>query len=306
MSLPDLDDKVDCHAAIDGCQKHGAFPEGAVARAQAAAGNWQQARRQGHAAPMRPLGLVLATVVAASPAAADGALTQAQRAYAGVEYGKCRDEAQRALGEPGDKQARLDAWRLLGLCQAALGDTDLAREAFKRMLAIDWGARLPEGLSPRFTSSFREAKGSFGGAPPLTLSVIEEQVEGGTRAVKLKLTDELELVHKIAWRGAAGSSGGPVRAAPLLQLELPTEVDVTVTALDKAGGEVAVLPIAAVAAAPSPPPLHNGVDESGFPWLGVAIGAGVLVVAGAAAGGAALVLLQPQAVTLKSDVAFGE
>ncbi len=255
---------------------------------------------------MRPLGLFLALVLAATPVAAEGPLSLAQRAYAGVEYGKCRDEAQRALDEPGDQQARVDAWRLLGLCQAALGDTDMAREAFKRMLAVDWGAKLQDGLSPRFTSSFREAKGSFSGTPPLALRVVEEKVEGGTRAVKLKLTDELELVQKIAWRGAAGSSGGPVRAAPLLVLELPAEVDVTVTALDKAGGEVATLPIAAVKAVAPPPPPPDTVEQGGFPWLGVAIGAGVLVVAGAAAGGAAFVLLQPQTVTLKSDVAFGE
>ena len=253
---------------------------------------------------MRPLALVFC-LLAAAPAAAEGPLAQAQRAYTAVEYGKCKDEAQRALDEPGDRSSRLDAWRLLGLCQAALGDIDAAREAFKRMLAVDWTAKLPEGLSPRFTSSFREAKGSFGGVAPLSLTVADTQVDGGTRIVKLKITDELELVHKIAWRGAAGSTGGPVRTAPLLQLELPSEVDVTVTALDKVGGELAVLELTAEKTEEAPPPPEEG-EQGGFPWLGVGIGAGVVLVAAAAAGGAAFVLLQPQVVTLKSDVAFGE
>lgn len=256
-------------------------------------------------AAMRTL-VLLCCALAAAPAAAADPLAQAQRAYTAVEYGKCKDEAQRALEEPGDRAARLDAWRLLGLCQAALGDTDAAREAFKRMLAVDWAAKLPDGLSPRFTSSFREAKGSFGGVAPLSLAVADQQIDGGTRVINLKITDELELAHKIAWRGAAGSSGGPVRAAPLLQLELPAEVDVTVTALDKAGGEVAVLAIAAhVAEQLQPLPPEEGA-QGGFPWVGVGIGAGVVLVAAAAAGGAAFVLLQPQVVTLKSEVAFGE
>lgn len=246
-------------------------------------------------------------VLGLTTAAADGSLAQAQRAYTAVEYGKCKDEADKALGGPGSRADRVDAWRLLGLCQAALGDTDAAREAFRHMLAVDWSARLPDGLSPRFTSSFREAKGSFGGVAPLSLVVADERIDGGTRVVKLKITDELELVHKVAWRGAAGSEGTPVRAAPLLQLEVPAEVDVTVFALDRAGGEVSELELAAVKPdeAPPPPP-DDEVKAGGFPWVGVAIGAGAVLVAAAAAGGAAFVLLQPQTVGLKSDVAFGE
>ncbi len=242
-----------------------------------------------------------------APAAADGSLAQAQRAYTAVDYGKCKDEAQRALEERATRAERVDAWRLLGLCQAALGDTDAAREAFKHMLAVDWSARLPDGLSPRFTSSFREAKGSFGGVAPLSLTVADERIDGGTRVVKLKITDELELVHKVGWRGAAGSAGTPVRAAPLLQLELPAEADVTVFALDRAGGELSFLELPALAPEePPPPPPDEEVKGGGFPWVGVAIGAGAVLVAAAAAGGAAFVLLQPQTVALKSDVAFGQ
>lgn len=253
----------------------------------------------------RPL-LVLLALACAPPAwAGEDALAGAQRAYAEVEYGKCRDEAQRALAAPADKPSRVDAWRYLGLCAAALGETDEAREAFKRMLAIDKDARLPDGLSPRFTSSFREAKGSFITGAPLAFTVERETVDGGTRAVRLKLTDELALVQKIGWRGEAGSSGGPVRAAPLLELEVPAEVDVTLYALDPQGGEVALLFLPAkkpIADAPPPPP--PAAEEGGFPWLVVGGVAGGVLLLGAAGVGTALLLAPPQAVTLKTDVVF--
>ncbi|HEY4219860.1 MAG TPA: hypothetical protein VGO62_00925, partial [Myxococcota bacterium] len=85
----------------------------------------------------RTLVAVAAAALASTGARADDAIAMAQRAYADVDYAKCKDEAQHALAAPGDKPARVDAYKYLGLCDAALNDTDKAREAFKRMLAID-------------------------------------------------------------------------------------------------------------------------------------------------------------------------
>lgn len=242
----------------------------------------------------------------ASPGVHADALADAQRAYADLDYGKCRDDAQRALQGKGDRPARVDAYRLLGMCHAALGDAESAREAFKRMLAVDKDARLPDGLSPRFTSSFREAKGSIVTGAPLALVVDDEVLDGGTKRLRLKVVDELAMVKNIAWRGAAGSSGGPIRAAPLLELEVPAEVDVTVVALDAAGGEVAGLSLPAAKKDEPPPPPPPGDEESGFPWLVVG-GAtiGVLALAGAGVG-IYLALQPPAAVTLKTDVVFGQ
>lgn len=242
--------------------------------------------------------------LAASPAAA-GALADAQRAYADVEYGKCRDDAQKALAGPAAKAERVDAWRYVGLCSAALGETNQAREAFKRMLAIDRDARLPDGLSPRFTSAFREAKGAHL-SPPLQLVVEDQTIDGGTRVVRLKVVDELGLVQKIGWRGAAGSSGGPFRAAARLELETPAEVDVTVTALDAQGGEVAILllPGSRPAAQPISSAAPAVVEEGGFPWLVVGGVAGGVLLLGAAGAAVAALLAPPQAVTVKTDVVF--
>lgn len=242
-----------------------------------------------------------------APTARADALADAQRAYADVDYSKCRDEAAKALQGKGDRPARVDAYRFLGLCEAALGDVEGARDAFKRMLAVDKDARLPDGLSPRFTSSFREAKGSFVTGAPLALIVDNETIDGGTKRLRLKVVDELSMVKNLAWRGAAGSSGGPVRAAPLLEIEIPAEVDVTVFALDAAGGEVAGLLLPAVRKEePPPPPSATGEEGGGFPWLAVG-GAvvGVAVLAGAAVG-VYVALQPPAAVTLKTDVVFGQ
>jgi hypothetical protein len=250
---------------------------------------------------------VLSFALLVAPAAWADALADAQRAYADVDYAKCRDDAAKALQSKGDRPARVDAYRLLGMCHAALGDTESAREAFKRMLAVDKDARLPDGLSPRFTSSFREAKGSFVTGAPLALVVDNETLDGATKRLRLKVVDELAMVKNIAWRGAAGSSGGPVRAAPLLEIEVPAEVDVTVVALDAAGGEVAGLSLPAVTKeAPPPPPPPPGEEGEGFPWLAVG-GAvvGVAVLAGAGVG-VYLALQPPAAVTLKTDVVFGQ
>ncbi len=254
--------------------------------------------------------LLLSVSARAQGGAPDGGLASVEKAYADVDYPRCRDEAQKALQQPARLSARVDAYRYLGLCDAAVGDVDKARDAFKHMLAIDKDARLPDGLSPRFTSSYREAKGSFVMGQPLSITVAGETLDGGVRVVRLKLVDELQLVQKIGWRGKGGASAAPVRAAPLIELELPAAVDVTVVAYDAAGGEVGLAPLPAKKAkAPPPPPPPKevaGGDGGGFPWLAVGgITGGILVLAAAGAG-AYLYFAPPQAVTLKTDVAFGD
>jgi hypothetical protein len=248
-----------------------------------------------------------AVMLGASPAnAVEDALAAAQRAYGDVDYAKCKDNADKALNVPADKPSRVDAWRLIGLCSAALNDTDKARDAFKHMLAIDRDARLPDGLSPRFTSSFREAKGAFVTGSPLAFTIVSERVDGGVRTIRIKLVDELDLVQKIAWHSPNGAQGPPVKAAPQQELQLPADVDVTVIALDQGGGEVAVLLLPAKKAeAPAPTAPQVKADDQPFPWLAVGgIAAGVVVLAAAGAITYA-VLAPPQQVTLKSDVVFG-
>lgn len=254
-------------------------------------------------------------VLALALVAAVPDLEAAQKAYVDVDYARCRDKAQAALLQPATLKERVDAWRLSGLCAAATGDTDGAREAFRMMLAIDGNAKLPEGLSPRFTSSFREAKGSWVGTTPLALSIASEEVGKDARTVRVKIDDEAELVSKIAWKGPSGTLSAPVKKAPQVELELPNGVDVVVVALDKAQGEVATLTLPARKTDTSSPldekpkaDADKVVDEDGGGSLGVVVGASVaaIVVVGAAAVVAGVLFSPPQKVNLKTDVVFAE
>jgi hypothetical protein len=246
-------------------------------------------------------------------------LDAARKAYVDVDYARCRDKSQAALLQPGSQKDRVEAWRLVGLCAAAQNDTDAAREAFRMMLAIDGDARLPEGLSPRFTSSFREAKGSWVGITPLRLSVASEEVGDALRTVRVKIDDQAELVARIAWRGPSGALSTPVKKAPQVELELPNGVDVVVVAFDKAQGEVAQLSLPAHKADTTSPldPIEDGAGDgadgaeeegegSALPFIIAGGVVGAVVVVGAAAGVAVAVFSPPQRVNLKTDVTFSE
>lgn len=254
--------------------------------------------------------MVVAVVVVLALATDADPLAAMKSAYANVDYEKCKSEAHKALKQPGDKGARVDAYKHLGLCAAALGDTDGAREAFKLMLTLDRDAKLPDGLSPRFTSSFREAKGALVGATPLALAAEKDDVDGGTRTLLVKVTDDAGLVKSLAWRGEGGVLSPPVRAAPKLEMEVPANVDVTIVALDEAQGEIATLPLGRPdAPAPAARAAPSEADEDGGGSLapvliGAAVVGGVVLVAGVGAVVAVALLSPPSAVTLKTDVAF--
>ena len=241
-------------------------------------------------------------------------LDAAQKAYADVEYQRCRDRAQAALLVPGSIDERVRAYRLLGLCAAATNESDAARDAFRLMLAIDPTARLQDGLSPRFTSSFREAKGSWAGTTPLALTLKEETITTSTRTVTIAVADEAELVAKISWRAPGGSEGKQVKAASLVELELPVGPAIDVVALDKTGGEVALLMLPAASAPTTlrpldpttlPPPAVANDDGAIWPFVVGGVAGGLLVVGGATA--LVVVLLSPPSqVGLKTDVTFAD
>ena len=182
------------------------------------------------------------------------------------------------------------------------------------MLAIDGAAHLPEGLSPRFTSSFREAKGSWVGTTPLGLSVVNDSVQAGGRTVVVAVVDEADLVTKISWRAEGGTEGKALKTAARVELEVPAGREVVVVALDKNGGEVATLtlPTSSVPTTVGPldpvqqPPAANRADDGSiWPFVIGGVAGGLVVVGGAAA--LVIVLLSPPSqVTLATDVAFAD
>jgi hypothetical protein len=239
-------------------------------------------------------------------------LDDARAAYAGLEYGKCREAARAALAAPASRPDRVEAHRLAGLCAAALGDGDGAREAFKRMLLVDRDAALPEGLSPRFTSAFREAKGELIDVPPTTFTVESDARAGRVRVVRIAVVDPADVVAKIAHRGEGGVTSPAVRKAARLELEVPGEGRVELIGLDAAGGEVVVValaPLDAPAADAPPVPTAAAVEEeAGTPWLLVGAGAaaGVVLVGGAVAAGGVWALQPPSRAAFATDVVFGD
>lgn len=269
--------------------------------------------------PSRPLsGLLCALVVAAVPVGAHAAaLDAARKAYADLAYEACRDQAEAALKAPATLEERVDAYRLLGLCQAALGDTEEARAAFTNMVVLDPSAELPKGLSPRFTSTFLEAKGELLGRDPLALRIEQDRVEGRKRIVRLEVTDEAGLVDKIAWEDDEGERAPGLRAAERMELELPAEVATKLVGLDRAGGVVVELPLPSLNMAASDPGAAAGGAPGGqagaveedpgagtWVWVGVAATAGVLLAGGAAAAAVGVMLSPPSRVTLESRVVF--
>lgn len=257
---------------------------------------------------------LVASLGLAAPAWAQ--LEDARDGYGDLNYEACRTAARAALEEPGTTSERVETYKLLGLCEAALGDTDEARGAFMRMLAMKPDATLPPGLSPRFTSSYLEAKGEWVGKEPLGIELFGEKVEDGARIVRIIVRDEADLVARVTWEDADGERGPALVAAEKMELEVPPTLSLTLLALDEHDGVVATLPLGtaeeedkpAPALAPddAPAEVAGAEEEEGAPWLllGVAAGAGVLLAAGGAVV-AGVFLAQPTDVTLESTVAFG-
>lgn len=243
--------------------------------------------------------------------AAGSELETAKKAYADVEYDRCRDASQAALKQPAVFADRVAAYRLLGLCTAAHGDIEAARDAFRMMLTLDREARLPEGLSPRFTSSFREAKGSLMGQAPLSFTVVKDTSAGASRTLRLRVEDSGDVIASVAFRPTDGALSPGMKKAVELDLEVPSAVAVDIVALDQFDGEVAVLSLAAIGTAA--PLEHNdgavapATDDGSLTTAVVAGGVvGALVLLGGAAAVLAVVLAPPSAVTLKTDVAFAD
>ena len=238
-------------------------------------------------------------------------LEAAKKAYTDVDYARCHDGAEAALKQPATLADRVTAYRLLGLCSAALGDTDEARDAFRVMLTLDREARLPEGLSPRFTSSFREAKGSLVGQTPLAIAIVSDVGAGATRSLRLRIEDSDDIVTAIAFRPADGPLSPRIKKAVELEVDVPSAVAVDVIAYDAHDGEVAVLHLAALGTAV---PVAGGgnapvapADDGGLTTAIVAGGVvGAVVLVGGAAAVLAVLLAPPTSVILKTDVAFAD
>lgn len=260
------------------------------------------------------LGLALCAAGARAQSAAESAAT-AKKAYEALDYDGCVVAAKASLQAPATRAERVEAHRLLGLCRAALGDADGARDAFVEMLGVDPAAQLPPGLSPRFTSAFLEARGFWVGKEPLGLVVVGEEVRGRTRILTLEVKDAAELIDSVAWRAKDGELGTPVKAAEKMELEVPVDVARAVVAIDAQGGVVAELviekeapPLVAPDEIATTTPEEEESSALASPWLWAGVGGVAIVAVGLAVSGIVVGVLfyEPRTVDLQTQVVFAE
>ena len=220
------------------------------------------------------LGVLLVAGLAPPAVAGDGAelLDQARQAIENIDYEAARKHVTAALDGGGlTLEEHRRARRLAGEIEAALGSPDAARDHFAVWLAIDPGAALPSGLSPKITEPFEQAKAA-GARLDISISLARET--DGVR-VRLEVTDPRSLVHGFEVRGGGAQAVGTGGSA-LLETTDPGAIQVTVEIVDDRTNQVAVrtATVAAVTAAEPPP----RTSRKGFPtalrwptWAGVAV-----------------------------------
>ena len=192
---------------------------------------------------------VAAAVLAPRPAAAqpdpDELVVQARQAMVNLDYDRAIRLLERAEEAGRSRRDQLAAiYRSLGESRAALGDDDAASNEFRRLLALDPGAELPRGSSPKVTAPFESARDFMRQHRPLTIGCARE----GRGAVLAIQSDPLSLIASARLTTADGTvltrarrpSG---RARVSLDAPAGAPQDVACTALDVYGNELARTPI---------------------------------------------------------------
>ncbi len=140
--------------------------------------------------------LVLALSAPSALAQSNTHLSEAQRAYAAVDYEATRTAAKAALAQGGNDLATTSELYLLwGTAAAALDQAEEARTAFSHALAANPGLKLDRDLSPKIRAPYQEARGNAttaSGKPPLEIGLTRRRQE-----LELTLRDQLHVAASI-------------------------------------------------------------------------------------------------------------
>jgi hypothetical protein len=104
---------------------------------------------------------------AAAPAVEPGqkvdsdAIKQGLAAYDDLDYAKCVDLLQKALGETLTRDEKIITYRTLAFCHVGLDKPEAAKFDFEHLLRIDDGYELDRRISPRIRAPFEEAKAAI-------------------------------------------------------------------------------------------------------------------------------------------------
>jgi hypothetical protein len=105
------------------------------------------------------------------------AIKQAVQAYEDLDYQKCVDLLQKALGETLTRDEKIVTYRTLAFCHVGLDKADAAKFDFEHLLRIDDSYELDRRISPRIRAPFEEAKAAI---------ATGESVEGQAGEVQFK------------------------------------------------------------------------------------------------------------------------
>ena len=246
------------------------------------------------------------------------ALGRAEQAYLDVDFAASLTAAQEALREGGHTpQELMRIYQLLGVCSAAEGHTERARDFFLRMLAIDPDAELDDTVPPRFRAAFLEARGIVS-ARPARLGA-EVGIARAQSAVHVAFTDpfqvgQLVVIHA-RLEGQTDFTTAEERARASIDMPLSgsgeaDRVEYWLEVRDPFGNQVLtqgsefeprVIGRMSVAAGPAAAGGGGGggnvLEE---PWFWIVVGA--VVVGGATAG--AVMGVQASQLELRSGVEF--
>jgi len=215
-------------------------------------------------------------------------LGQAQQELEALRYEQAAPLLDRAWRAGGHGPARLALlFRLTGEVAVTLGQGAAADTAFQRLLALDPGAALPEGTSPKIAARLEAARAALGGRS------LRVDIDRRDRAVIANVvSDPLDMVASVRIRaGAAERSAARDPASAALRVPLPRSADPSPARIDVLDEHGNVLLAMERAAAPqaAPPARPARVDLTAAPerddppllargltWTAAAVGVGAV------------------------------
>lgn len=226
------------------------------------------------------------------------ALAAAEAAYVAIDFEGTRSAAENALNEGNhDPTETLRLYTLLGIATSALGQDNEAREAFRRVIAIDPNTDVDQRLSPKIRSPYLEVRGELaakGKLAPLSASVVrragrlfveleDPAAVAASIDVAYRAGSSSEVTHFHLVRGQETRGSNPVPDASRVEYRL-TLRDGYGNALFRAGSDAnpEVLPPAATALTDAD---HGTGTPRRTPYY---VAAGLLAAAGVGAGATAV------------------
>jgi hypothetical protein len=207
------------------------------------------------------LAFALASLAPIAPARADetATLAAAERAYADVDFDKTRELAQAALHGGGhDPRETKRLYALIGISAAALEDEGEARDAFRRVLAIDPTTRLEQSLSPKMRAPYLEARGALAAAGEERPLDAAFEREGESFAVELRDASNIARRVELVLTTPGTSGGRTLRFEPRAHTvvgeasRLPERFNYVLSVSDEHGNQLFVTRGQVVPAAPTP------------------------------------------------------